>query len=47
MLKHTKWKNQDSKKVAQSKEFKKWLIKKVKKDSGGSIIFKGGDIEFK
>ena len=30
MLKKTKWKNQDPKKVIKKKEFKDWLLKRVK-----------------
>jgi len=31
MLKHTKWKNQNPKKVIKKKEFKEWLLEEVKK----------------
>ncbi|KKL44519.1 hypothetical protein LCGC14_2364840 [marine sediment metagenome] len=32
MLKHTKYKNQDPKKVIKKKEFKDWFLKKTKKE---------------
>ena len=31
MLKYTKWRGQDPKKVIKKKSFKKWLLSKVKK----------------
>ena len=31
MLKHSKWRGQDSKKVIKKKSFKKWLLERVQK----------------